>query len=353
MTSSGSSRLMPRLMVSDLRATPGTARGRHAEMAGERGAERRAGGRDLVLGLERADAEVLVLRQLVEDVGRGRDRVRAQEHRQLRELTGGDHTPRERGVARDVRVRAGRELGRLHLIGVSEQLGRLAEVVTGFEGSCVRREDLRRLREPLLDPRERGVDRPGVHPRHEAEREEVLRPVGVTRLDAERRGRLLRERGHRHLVHRVALETAVAQRVRRVARLREVALVERVDVHDEGAAGLEPIEVGLQGGGVHRDEHARGVARSGDLVVGDVDLERRDAGQGAGRSTDLGGKLGERRQVVAEQRARAREPVASELHAVARVAGESDDHPMQLFGQRLFCGVGHGSPLGRAWITSM
>jgi hypothetical protein len=48
-------------------------------------AERRADGGgdagDLVLGLERADAEVLVLRELVQDVGGRGDRVAAEEQR--------------------------------------------------------------------------------------------------------------------------------------------------------------------------------------------------------------------------------------------------------------------------------
>ena len=47
---------------------PGPGRGRHAERAAEGGAERGARGRDLVLGLERPDAEVLELRELLEDV---------------------------------------------------------------------------------------------------------------------------------------------------------------------------------------------------------------------------------------------------------------------------------------------
>ena len=46
------------------------ARGGDAEVAAEGGAERRADAGDLVLGLHGADAEVLVLRQLVEDVAR-------------------------------------------------------------------------------------------------------------------------------------------------------------------------------------------------------------------------------------------------------------------------------------------
>ena len=67
-----------------------------------------------------------------------------------------------------------------------------------------------------------------------------------------------------------------------------------------------------------------------DVVVGEVDLEPRDARQRAGRRADLGRKVGERREVVPEDRGLAREAVAGELHAVARVAGEADDDPFEL-----------------------
>src|SRR5437588_534082 len=103
-------------------------------MTAEGGAECRADTGDLVFGLQRADAEVLVLRQLVQDVGRGRDRVTAEEHRQLRELTSSDDPPRERGVARDVRVGARQLLRRLHLIRMVEELRRLTEGVARLEG---------------------------------------------------------------------------------------------------------------------------------------------------------------------------------------------------------------------------
>ena len=85
------------------------ARRGHAEMAAEGGAEGGADAGDLVLGLQGAHAEVLVLRQLVEDVGRRGDRVGAEEQRQLGQLAGGDQAPRQRGVAGDVGVGAGLE----------------------------------------------------------------------------------------------------------------------------------------------------------------------------------------------------------------------------------------------------
>ena len=86
----------------------------------------------------------------------------------------------------------------------------------------------------------------------------------------------------------------------------------------------------LQRRGVHRHEHARRVARREDVVVGDVDLEGRHAGERARGRPDLGREVGQRRQVVAEQRAGAGEAVAGELHAVAGVAGEADDDAFEL-----------------------
>jgi hypothetical protein len=60
-------------------------------------------------------------------------------------------------------------------------------------------------------------------------------------------------------------------------------------------------------------------------VVGEVELEARDAGQRAGGRANLGGEVGQRRDVVAEQRGLGRELRAGELHAVAGVAREAND----------------------------
>ena len=66
-----------------------------------------------------------------------------------------------------------------------------------------------------------------------------------------------------------------------------------------------------------------------DVVVGDVHLERRDAGDRAGRRADLGREVGQRREVVAERGGQLGEAVADELHAVARVAREPDHDPVE------------------------
>jgi hypothetical protein len=88
--------------VSALRTMPGPGRGRDAERPAERGTDRGPGGRDLVLRLERADAEVLVARELLEDRARRRDRVGAEEERQPESRDAATSPERQRLVAGDV-----------------------------------------------------------------------------------------------------------------------------------------------------------------------------------------------------------------------------------------------------------
>ena len=254
---------------------------------------------------------------------------------QLGELAAGDDPPGQRRVAGDAGVLALGEVGRADLEAVPDGLGGLAEVVAGEERRPVGGGDLFVAGEPALDPLERRLGRPGVHPRHETEGEEVLRPLGVARLDPEGHRGLLGEAGHRHPDHPVAVEAAVVERVRGraaravVAGLEQVALLEGVLVDDQRAADLESSEIGAQRRRVHRHEHVGLVAGRRDRVVGDVHLEARHAVHGAGRGTDLGGELGQRRQVVAVQRRHRRESIAGELHAVAGIAGEADDDPIE------------------------
>ena len=131
-------------------------------------------------------------------------------------------------------------------------------------------------------------------------------------------------------MHLVLVHRAILERTRRVARLLEVALRERVHVHDERSAAREIPDVGAERGRVHRHEHVWVVARSEDVVVGEVDLEAGDAGERAGGRADLGGKVGERREIVAQHRRLACEAAAGQLHTVAGVAGEADDHLVEL-----------------------
>ena len=65
-------------------------------------------------------------------------------------------------------------------------------------------------------------------------------------------------------------------------------------------------------------------------MVGEVDLEARDAGQRACGRTDLRREVGQRREVVPEEGRLAREAIARELHPVAGVAGEPDHDPFEV-----------------------
>ena len=309
---------------------PGPGGGGHAEAAGEGGADRRADAGDLVLGLERGHAERLVLAQLVEDVrGRG-DRVGPEEDRQPGLHAAGDQAVGEREVAGDVAVGAGRHRGRLDLVADHERLGGLAEVPAAVERGDVGVADRGHLGEALLQEPGRRLGRAAVHPRQQAEREHVLGAGGVLAGEAELLDRLDRHPGQVDGVQGELGEVVVLEGVLRVAGLGQVARGEVVGVHDDRRALGQVGEVGLERRRVHRDQHVGGVAGGQDVVVGEVHLERRHPGERALGGADLGGEVGERRQVVAEAGRLLGEAVAGELHSVARVAGEPDDHAIEL-----------------------
>ena len=150
-----------------------------------------------------------------------------------------------------------------------------------------------------------------------------------------------RHRGDRHRVHVVLLERGVIQRAALVADLGQVPLGELVGVDDQVTASRQVLDVGLQGGRIHRDQDVRRVTRGEDVVVGELQLETRYARESTGRSPDLGREVRHGGQVVTEDGGLLREPVSRELHAVTRVAGEPDDDVIELL-----------DLLGHGWKTS-
>src|SRR4029450_5749124 len=112
-----------------LERDPGTARGGDADGPAERGADRRGDGGDLVLGLDGPYAEALVHRELVQDVARRRDRIRAVDDRNLGPLSGRENAPRQGAIARHRPVESGRHLRGLDRVVLAEDLRRLAERV--------------------------------------------------------------------------------------------------------------------------------------------------------------------------------------------------------------------------------
>ena len=146
-------------------------------------------------------------------------------------------------------------------------------------------------------------------------------------------------------LHDVVGQLVVLQRVGLVADLGQVALGELVGVGDDQAAARQVDDVGLERGRVHRDEHVGPVTRGQDVVVGDLDLERRDAGQRALWRADLGRVIRLRRKVVAEQCGLGGEAVTGQLHAVAGVTGESDDDLFELLPRAWCCGTVRRCPV--------
>src|SRR5207302_2393997 len=128
-----------------------------------------------------------------------------------------------------------------------------------------------------------------------------------------------------------AIERAVPERVLGVARALQILLAEGFGVDDQDAATLEVAEVGAQRRGVHRHQHVDVVARGEDFLTREVELERADAGERAGRSANLGREVGQRADVVAGESRLGGELHAGELHAVARVAREANDYRLSFF----------------------
>lgn len=248
------------------------------------------------------------------------DRVRAEHDRQARQLRRRDDAVRRRRVAGDLAVRADVELRGRHLVGDGEGLGRLAVVEARAERQDVGLGDVGLLRELLAQEPFRALGRPVVHPRQQAEREHVLRAFGVLLAEAGLFESADGQRRHGDLVDLEPFERVVLERIRVVPDLRQVPLRELVGVDDEDAAVRQVDDVRLERGGVHRDENVGTVAGRQDVVVGEVQLERRHTGQRALWCADLGGEVGLRGEVVAERRRFRREPVSSELHTVTGVA---------------------------------
>jgi hypothetical protein len=266
----------------------------------------------------------------VQELGRRRDRVGAEDERQPAAHAGGDEPEGGRRRAVDVAVDAGRHVARgQDLVAHVDELRRLAEVPAGPERGEVHLAHDRLGGELAFDPPLDDLGRPVVEPGDETEGEEVAGALGVAGAGAlEALDRLADDRGHRDALDLEGVERVVVERAVLVAGLLEVARAERVLVDDDRRAAVELAEVGLQRRGVHGHEHIGQVAGRGDVARGEVDLEARHAGEAAGWRADLGREVRQRGQVVAEDRGRIGEAPSGQLHPVPRVPGEADDHPL-------------------------
>jgi hypothetical protein len=118
-------------------------------------------------------------------------------------------------------------------------------------------------------------------------------------------------------VELVLVEAAVLERIRRVAGLLEVGFEERAGIDDQRSGLDEILEVGLERRRIHRDQYVGRVARRVNLRRRKVELKTRDAEQAARWSPDLGGEVGECRDVVAGFGRGLGELGSGQLHAIA------------------------------------
>ena len=210
------------------------------------------------------------------------------------------------------------------------KLRRLAVHVTGAQRGQVRVARRRVLRELLIDPALDGAGVTVEHPLHETERPEVLAAPGIALAQAIGRGRLERVLRNVDFDDLITVEHAARARILLVARLREIAAREAVDVQNDQRAVCQQRQIDLQCRGVERDQHVGRVASRRDRPRAEVDLVSRHAECSARRRPDFGRKVGERREVVAGKRSGCHELRAHELDAVAGVAGKPNYYRLRV-----------------------
>ena len=251
-----------------------------------------------------------------------RDRITAEKHLQPGQLRTRDQAQRDRLRARDRAVQTCRRRHRLHMLlpDLPADFRRLAIGMAGVQRRDVRLGQHRMLGELAVQPIDQRLAIAVEHPQRQTQRPHIL---AAQRLLVAKAKRLDRQQGQRADIERQQRplgQAAVLERIGGVLGLFQVALVELARVGDDQAAGLQRADIHLQSRRVHRHQHIRRIARGGDLGAAEVDLERRDAEQGALRCTDLRRKVRERRQIVPRQRRRERELPPGQLHPVARIA---------------------------------
>ena len=258
----------------------------------------------------------------------GRDRIAAEEHRQMRKLRPGDKAERDALGAGQRAIEAGFGGRRrdMMLLERSREFGGFAIGMARIERRDIRFGKIGILGEFRLQPLDQRLAVAVEHPQRKAERPHILAAQRFLVAEPERFDRIHCRLTDVELQQLPFRKAAILERVGVIFRLGEIAVVEFAFVGDDQAAELEHADIGLERRGVHRDEHVGGVARGRDLARPEIDLERRNTEQRALRRADFGWKIGEGRQVIARERRRKRELTTGKLHPVAAVACETNHH---------------------------
>ena len=177
-------------------------------------------------------------------------------------------------------------------------------------------------------------------PVDQAEGPHVLGAEAFLLTEAELLDRFHGQTGHVDLEHPVTVERPVFQRVGLVPGLAEVLVREAASVDDDQAALANVFQVDLERRRVHGDQDIQFVARGADLAGAEVDLKRGDAEGRTHRRANFCREIRESREVIARQRGCLGELAASQLHAVAGVAGEAHDGAVHFLPARIKLGCG-------------
>ena len=184
-----------------------------------------------------------------------------------------------------------------------------------------------------------GAERTPVQPGQQPQGEHVLGSFGVLAAQAEGLDGGHGQTGEVQLDDLVGLQGAVVTRILGVSDLLQVLRGELGGIKDDEAAAAKIAEVGGQGSRVHGHQDVGLVAWGGDVVIGEMHLEARDAGDGALGSTNLGREVRQGGDVIAMDGGLSGEAVTGQLHAVAGIAGESNDDSVEGLDLSLVSGV--------------
>ena len=111
----------------------------------------------------------------------------------------------------------------------------------------------------------------------------------------------------------------------------EIVFGELVGVDDQRPAFFQIGQINFQCRRVHGHQHIGLVAGRANVVAGKIQLEAADSGQAAGGRPNLGWKIRQSRDVVADDRRSVGELRPGQLHAVAGIAGKTDGDGFEFF----------------------
>ncbi len=142
-------------------------------------------GGDFVFSLKGENAEILVLRKFVKDVGSGSNGIAAEEQFESGLLRSGDKAKSQRLIAAEVAVDAGSQLRWRNFVADLECFGGFAIGVAGLHGQSIGFGNKRLLLELVFDPADGGFHGAVVEPVAHAEGKEVLAAVHGLGIEAE------------------------------------------------------------------------------------------------------------------------------------------------------------------------